>query len=85
MTATRVGAGQLRVGFFPGANNGLAITSFTAACTSTNGGLGRSKSTATHPIVVGGLSPGRTYTCNVRATNARGTGGVSTKSKRVVA
>jgi hypothetical protein len=83
--AVRVGAGRLRVTFVPGATNGLAITSFAATCTSTNNGVTGVKRAAAGPIVVTGLSPNKTYTCNVKATNVRGTGGPSTKSARVTA
>ena len=77
--------GRLRVTFIPGATNGLAITSFTSTCTSRNGGVSGSRSGVASPILVTGLSPNKTYTCNVRATNARGNGPVSTKSPAVTA
>ena len=83
--AVRAAAGQLRVIFVPGSSNGLAITSFTATCSSNNGGVSRSTRGAASPIVVPGLSLNKSYTCNVRATNIRGTGPVSTKSKAVTA
>lgn len=85
VSAARVGGGQLRVSFVPGPGNGLAITGFTATCTSTNNGVTRSRRAAAGPIIVTSLTPGKTYRCNVSASNVRGTGPVSTKSRAVTA
>jgi len=80
VTATRVAAGQLRVAFTPGANNGAAITSFTATCVSSNGGMSRMKVGLASPLTVIALTVGKTYTCRVKATNSRGTGPASAAS-----
>jgi titin len=76
------------VKFVLGANNGSAITSQTARCTSSNGGAA---GTATHsgataaPITVPSLTTGKTYTCTVTATNARGASAESSASAAVIA
>lgn len=72
--AVRVAAGQLRVSFTPGADNGSPITSFKVACISSNGGIsGTASRTLAGPITVVGLTPGRSYVCVAFAINARGT------------
>jgi hypothetical protein len=85
VSAARLAAGQIRVKFTPGANNGSPITSYTARCASSNGGVTNIKSGAASPLVVVGLTVGRSYTCTVRATNARGTGLASVASGAVTA
>ncbi|MFM8237090.1 MAG: fibronectin type III domain-containing protein, partial [Actinomycetota bacterium] len=80
---TRPAAGQLRVAYTPNGNNGSVLTGFTAACVSSNGGTTRSVTVANplvRAIVVTGLSVGKTYTCKVRAINARGAGRPSHQS-----
>src|SRR5205814_2178317 len=82
-TATLSGA-TASVSFTPPANNGgRAITSYTATCTSENGGITRTGSSSTSPASVPTLTPGKTYTCNVTATNAVGTGAASAASNAV--
>ena len=84
----RVAAGQIRVTYTLDTNNGSAVTSQAATCTSTNGGATK---TATRigntaaPITVTALTVGKTYTCTVTATNARGTGLASKPSAGVTA
>jgi len=56
----------------PPAANGRAITGYHARCTSSDGGVPSSPSQATSPIVVNKLSVGKTYSCLITATNARG-------------
>jgi Fibronectin type III domain len=85
VTAAHVAAGQIKVKFSPGANNGSVITSFTARCASSNGGATRAKSGAASPLVVVGLTAGRSYACTVTATNARGTSLTSSASGQVTA
>jgi large repetitive protein len=83
--AARVAAGQVRVTFVAGANNGLAITSFKATCVSGKaGGVTKAQTGAVSPIKVTGLTVKKAYTCNVTATNARGTGTASKKSNTVI-
>jgi hypothetical protein len=68
LKASNAGKGALKVSFKAGANNGAAITSFTAKCGS------RSASGKASPVVVKGLTTGKSYTCTVIATNSRGKG-----------
>jgi hypothetical protein len=85
VSATKTAAGQLRVAFTAGANNGSATTSYTATCTSSNGGVTGSQSGTSGPLVVSGLTTTKTYTCTVAATNGRGTGPASSPSAAVIA
>jgi hypothetical protein len=78
-------AGWLKVSFLRPANNGAAITNYTATCMSTNGGLAASKTALPIPMTVTGLTPGKTYRCTVRATNGRGAGPASVASSPVTA
>ena len=81
-------AGQIQVTFTIGANNGSAIQSTTATCTSSNGGVTKS---ATHTgataaaIIVTALTAGKSYTCKVTAKNARGIGLASAASAAALA
>lgn len=74
VTLTKVGKSSIRVSFTAPANNGAKITSYTATCLSSNGGVGRTKIGKASPILVGGLTPGKKYFCTVVGTNSRGTG-----------
>jgi hypothetical protein len=85
VTAVKVANGQLKVSFTPGANNGSGITSFTATCTSSNGGGPGTATGAASPLTVTSLTTTKTYTCTVKATNARGSSLASTPSAAVVA
>ncbi len=84
-TVTKTSAGVLSVAFTAGANNGSAITGFTAQCLSTNGGVSASKTGASSPLAVTGLTTGRTYQCTVKGINARGAGITSPASVAVIA
>jgi hypothetical protein len=79
-TVAKVASGQLRVTFVKPAANGAAISSITAACTSSNGGVAGSKAGTASPLTVTGLTAFKTYTCTVKATNSRGTGPASVAS-----
>jgi len=84
-TTTRTGPAI--VTFTTPANNGSMISKFTARCTSKNGGVTRSTAragAAAAPITVTGLTLGKSYTCTVSATNARGAGSASRASNAVV-
>jgi hypothetical protein len=80
---TRSGSG-LRVPFTPGTDNGSPIASFTATCASSNGGTTRVASSSTSPIIVTGVTLGKTYTCTVKATNGVGTSPASSTSNAIV-
>ena len=59
----------------PGADNGAAITDYTATCT--DGTTQYTGTSATTTITVGGLTNGVAYTCSVIATNALGSSDIS--------
>jgi titin len=82
--ATTAATGPLVVSFVAGANNGAPITSYTATCRSSNGGVIGVKAGPTGPLTVPGLTTGKAYACTVRATNARGTGYPSPASAAVI-
>jgi hypothetical protein len=68
LKATRAGKGAIKVSFKAGSGNGAKIKSFTATCGS------HSATGKASPLVVKGLTKGKTYTCTVSATNSRGKG-----------
>ena len=76
VTGETPASGAVSVAFSaPSSNGGSPITSYTAQCISTNGGVSVSKiGGTTSPINITGLSGGRAYQCRVKATNAAGTG-----------
>jgi hypothetical protein len=78
------GDGVMAVAFVAPADNGAPITSYTATCTSSDGGATGVTSGPRSPIDVTGLTDGNTYTCDVSATNSAGTGSVSDESVAAV-
>jgi hypothetical protein len=76
--------GSITVTFTAPSDNGTPITSYTATCMSSNGGVPAAQSSATSPIAVVGVTNGRTYTCSVAATSATGTGPSSPPSVAVI-
>lgn len=80
--AVKTASGSLQVTYAAPANNGASITSFTAGCTSSDGGFNNTRTQPAPPaaITVTGLTAGKTYTCAVKATNSRGTGPLSTRT-----
>jgi len=79
--------GSLTVSYVAGANNGAAITKFTATCTSAGGGVPKSavrNASTAGPIVVTGVTTKKAYTCKVTETNARGTSSASAASAAVI-
>lgn len=85
VTVVRIASGQLRTSFIAGATNGSPITSFRVTCTSSNGGIAGTATGAASPITVVGLTTGKTYTCRVIATNARGPGLASSPPAAIMA
>ena len=85
-TVTKVRSGVLKVAYKAPMNNGAVIRTFTATCTSSNGGVTRARShKGTAPIGVKNLTVGKSYTCTVFATNRRGNGPRSNASSAVTA
>jgi hypothetical protein len=82
-TVVKVASGSLKVTFAKPMNNGAAITSFRATCVSSNGGVTKTKTGTFSPITVTTLTPNKSYTCRVNATNSRGTGPSSPPSAAV--
>jgi hypothetical protein len=76
----RVAPGALQATFSAPNNNGAVITSYAVTCASSNGGATKSASGSRSPITVSALTPGKSYTCTVSATNSRGTGPASAAS-----
>ena len=73
VTAVKVGSGQIRVSFTAPANsNGSAVSGYAARCESADGGTARQVNATVGPIVVTGLSVGKTYRCKAAARNGRG-------------
>ncbi len=84
--STTTATGSLIVTFTLGADNGSAITSQIAKCTSSNGGVtetGTHSGASAAAITVASLTTGKTYTCTVTATNPRGTSLASAPSPSV--
>ncbi len=79
------GNGKMVVTFVAPVSNGAPITSYTATCTSTDGGATGSATGTSSPIDVTGLTNGNTYTCDVSATNSAGPGPHSDESDPAVA
>jgi titin len=79
------GINSASVAFTTPANNGSAITSYTATCTSSDGGTTHSTAGTKSPLAVSSLTNANTYTCTVRAKNAVGTGSDSAASSPFVA
>jgi hypothetical protein len=84
-TVSRPASGSLKVKFTAPSGNGAPITSFTATCSSSDGGVSGSQTGKSNPITVTGLTAGKTYACRVAATNSRGTGPRSVPSAPISA
>src|SRR5262249_10862457 len=84
-TVSNAGPGSIKVSFKAPTGNGAPITSYTATCKSSNGGVAGSATGGSSPITVSGLTAGDTYRCRVSATNSRGTGPRSVPSAAVTA
>lgn len=85
VTSSTPSVGAVTVTFNPPVNNGgTPITSYTAQCVSTDGGVTKINTGPTSPLQVTNLSAGKSYFCRVRATNAAGTGSYGTYGAKVV-
>jgi hypothetical protein len=85
ITSVTAGVRSVKIAFSPPADNGGApITNYRATCTSSNGGAKGSHEGPKSPIVVAGLTAGKTYTCTVAAKNSVGQGPASAASDPVV-
>jgi hypothetical protein len=70
ITGVKVGVRSARVSFTPPADNGGSkITNYRIRCTSSDGGAKRALTGTKSPILVTGLTAGKTYTCTVAARN----------------
>ena len=85
VSAEQLASGEVQVSFTSGADNGSAITNYTASCTSGSGGVAGATTGTASPLIVGGLTAGASYTCKVSAANARGVGLASEASTAVTA
>ncbi|GAB3248614.1 M36 family metallopeptidase [Nocardioides dilutus] len=73
---------KAKISFTLASDGGSPVTSYKVRCVSKNGGKTRSATGPASPIKVKKLTPGKTYKCKVRATNAVGTGPWSKKGKK---
>jgi titin len=78
-------SGAATIAFTTPAANGASILSYKVTCSSANGGTARTVSGGSSPILVTLLTATKTYTCNVAAVNAIGTGAASPASSGFVA
>ena len=69
--STGTATGPLVVSFVAGANNGAAISQFTARCTSSNGGVAGTRTGTAGPLTITGLTTAERYVCTVAATTRR--------------
>ena len=72
------------VTFTPGNPGGGPILGFSVSCDSSDGGIDGAATGAASPIVVSGLTNGKTYSCTVFAQNAFGRSAVSGSSNPFV-
>ena len=82
ITSTLAGNQQITLAFTSG--TGGPADSYTATCTSNNGGATGIVTAASSPIIVTGLTNGKNYTCQLTATNTTGTSTASTASGPVI-
>ena len=73
---------KAKITFTPASDGGSPVTSYAVTCSGKKGAKTKSKTGPASPIKVKGLTPGKKYTCTVKATNAVGTGPASAKSKK---
>jgi hypothetical protein len=83
----KAGFGSVEITFgLPSSNGGVPITSYTATCASSNGGVAGFNTSATNGTStrVSGLTNGKSYSCTVSASNSMGVGPVSETSNLVM-
>jgi hypothetical protein len=82
-----VGVGSIVVNWTaPASNGGSTISGYTATATSSNGGTSGSCTWTTGPLTctISGLTPGKSYTLSVIATNASGNSTAATSATVLV-
>ena len=85
ITSATAGVRNISVAFTaPAPNGGASPNDYKATCSSSDGGVTRSNDRHVSPVVVGGLTVGKTYTCTVLAHNNAGFGPPSAPSAPVV-
>ena len=82
--AVSAGNMSVTVSFTPGSPGSGPILSFGVVCKSSDGGFDGAATGAASPIVVSGLTNGKTYACTVFAQNAFGISGLSGPSNPFV-
>jgi titin len=81
ITSVTPGVRSVKVTFDkPSDNGGARIVNYRVVCTSNDGGRKGANEGRRSPIRVGGLRPGKTYTCIVKAKNKVGWGTASNPS-----
>jgi hypothetical protein len=84
LVSATAGVGSAKIVFTkPAITGGAPITNYRAKCASSNGGRAGSHEGTKSPIVVSGLTAGKTYMCAVAARNRVGLGAYSTASDPV--
>jgi hypothetical protein len=85
ISSTTPGLRSVSVAFgAPASDGGARILEYRVACTSSDGGVSRSRTGHVSPIRVAGLTAAKTYTCDVEARNRAGYGPPSAESAPVV-
>ena len=85
ITSVTAGVQNATVAFTaPMDDGGAPVFAYTATCTFAGRGLTASRSGAASPLRVGGMLPGKPYTCQVAARNTVGLGTFSAPSDRVI-
>jgi hypothetical protein len=85
ITSITAGVRSVKVAFTkPADNGGSKITSYRVKCTSSDGGAARAHEATKSPILVAGLTAGKTYRCTVLARNKVVPGPASAPSDAVV-
>ena len=81
ISAKAISPKKAKVTFTLASNGGSPVTSYAVTCSGKKGAKTKTKTGPASPITVKGLTPGKKYTCTVKATNAVGTGPASAKRR----